>query len=136
MRAALRLATVVATILVLVVGVMPAAARPAKNLRERHGRASRVTSSRIDAADFGLEVIGDHGLSKRDQAETGRTQEEAAAVSRSRARATSDIIADIFEVARLGPLPADDRHYESVSQSPIRTRPLTPSSDRAPPVVQ
>ena len=135
MRVVLRLATAVATILVLVVGVMPAAARPAKNLRDRQGRTIRFSSNRVDAVEAGSEHCYEVPQRHRDVAATDSFEARQPTDSQASAPVTPDSAAVVPD----GPRPYLPSALSGPPARPAHASPragtCTPSSDRAPPAV-
>lgn len=136
MSVGLRLATAVATIAILLAGVLPAGARPVKNSRDRHARTVRCSYSRIDLGDFTHDLQTDAASASHDaRSITARTCASSSVNSPS---ANDDIAPDALAVIAIAaaPWPASDSRVLAIQapRSAYRYTPLRPRSSRAPPV--
>jgi len=138
MSVGLRLATAVATIAIVLAGVLPAGARPVKNSRDRHARTVRCSYSRIDPGDATYDLQPDAASASHDaRSIPARTCASSSVNSPS---ANDDIAPDAVAVVAIAaaqwPAPESRLLAIPVPRSAYRYTPLHPCSGRAPPVRQ
>jgi len=138
MSVGLRLATAVATIAVLLAGVLPAGARPVKNGRDRHARTVRCNYSRIDPGDVSHDLQTDAASASHDaRSIPARTCASSIVNSPSANDAIApDAVAVVAIAAAQWPVPASCVPAIPAPRSAYRYTPLHPRSGRAPPARQ